>query len=368
MFSDLLRRTAFISVVVLAACAPRTDGIEQPAALDVGRPLTVFAVSTRARSPDGTFGWARAANPHLLELTVTVPPDRLTGRLTYNPTHPDPNRDFTIADRILIDNPHAFTRRLSSALDSQPNGNRELTIFVHGYNATQSESAFRVAQIAEDIAVPGVNAIYSWPSRGTPLGYVYDHDSLLFARDGLESMLNLAVAARPERLLLVAHSMGALLTMETLRQIEIDRPGWSAAHLGGVVLIAPDIDAEIFHQQVARFDTLPQPFLVFVSRQDPALNLSAALRGTRNDKRLGNLSNTDRIADLPITVIDTTAYAKDATSQHLVPATSPTLIALLRDVASTNAILDADGPTGGLLARLPVLQSGTARPLPGDMR
>ncbi len=368
MFSDPIRRAALFGVVLLAACTPRIDGVEQPSALGIGKPLTVFAVSTRARQDDGSYGWSRSATPDLLELTVSIPPDRVTGQIAYNPTNPDPTHDFTIANRQKIDDPNRFTKRLSAALAERPRGSRELTIFVHGYNSTQAESAFRVAQVAEDIAVPGIKSIYSWPSLGTPLGYVHDHDSLLFARDGLESMLRMAVQARPERLLLVAHSMGALLSMETLRQIEIEEPGWTATNLGGVILISPDVDVEVFRQQIERFDTLPQPFLVFVSRRDPALNLSAALRGTPEDKRLGNLSNTDKIADLPITVIDTTAYASDAKSQHLVAATSPTLIALLRDVSSTNAILDTDGPTNGPLAGLPLLQSGSERPLLGDER
>ena len=368
MCFDRIRIAGLIGLLILTACAPRHDGVDRPTALTTGAPQTVFAVTTRAREPNGSYGWTRSAQPDLLELTVSVPPDRTPGQLAYHTASPDPARDFLIARREIVSGPQAFTARLSHALAELPRGNREISIFIHGFNATQSETAFRVAQVATDIGVPGIKAIYSWPSRGTPLGYVHDHDSMLFARDGLEQMLSMAVAARPERLLVVAHSMGGLLLMETLRQIEIERPGWTARHIGGVVLVAPDVDVEVFRRQVDRFADLPQPFILFVSGRDPALSLSAFLRGTPEDKRLGNLDNTDKLADLPITVIDATPYAADAASPHMVPATSPTLIALLRDVASTSAILDAEGQTGALLGALPILQSGASSARSGEDR
>jgi len=81
------------------------------------------------------------------------------------------------------------------------------------------------------------------------------------------------------KIILVAHSMGARLTMETLRQLELSRPGWSARALDGVLLISPDVNIDVFRSQAARFQTWPEPFVIFASRQDRFLRISAALRG-----------------------------------------------------------------------------------------
>lgn len=354
----------WVVVATATACSPRQDVTSEPQPLTVGQPMTVFAVSTRAREADGNYGWERSAIPDLLEITVSIPPDRESGSLSYGGKDPDPNRDFLIADSQLFSAPSDFRTRLKGELASLPAGSKEMMIFVHGYNSTQSETIFRVAQVANDIGVPGVKSIYSWPSYGTPLGYVYDNDSMLFARDGLEDMLEMAVEAGPERIVLVAHSMGAQLTMETLRQIELERPGWTSRNIGGVMLIAPDLDIEVFRQQVLRIQQLPQPFMVFISSRDPALSLSALVRGRPKDKRLGNLSTNDQVADLPITIIDTTTFSNDASSPHMVLATSPTLIALLRDVASTTEMIDSQ--VNLLASELPVLQTGAM--LAGDAR
>ena len=42
----------------------------------------------------------------------------------------------------------------------------EAFIFLHGFNVTFEEAALRAAQLGCDLAIPGVTAFYSWPSRG----------------------------------------------------------------------------------------------------------------------------------------------------------------------------------------------------------
>ncbi|WP_428927286.1 alpha/beta hydrolase [Marinibacterium sp. SX1] len=340
------RRAALIGllagVALAGGCSPRIDGPDMPLALDIGTNRTVYAVTSRATGPDGSYGDGRSAGLGLLELTVSIPPNHRPGQMTHHRNRADPQRDFVIARSLAYDDPAAFRARIDRDLSGLPRDEREVSIFVHGYNATQSETAFRAAQIAEDIRSPAVNAIYSWPSRGQLLGYVYDHDSMLFARDGLETMLLAAGQSRAERIVLVGHSMGALLTMEALRQIEIARPGWATEHVGGVILIAPDVDIDVFRAQVARMKSLPQPFLIFVSDRDRALSLSAFLRGKPAGERLGSLSNASRMADLPVTIIDTSDHSGDAASSHLVPVTSPTMIALLRRAVETSRTMGED--------------------------
>jgi esterase/lipase superfamily enzyme len=129
--------------------------------------------------------------------------------------------------------------------------------------------------------------------------------------------------------------MGSALAMEALRQIEIKSPNWSKQNLGGVILMSPDLDVDVFRSQMNRFDEVPQPFLVFVSRKDTILNISQRIRGTHSRERLGNLSSLDAVSDLPIEIVDTTAFADEAESGHFVAATSPALLSLLNAARET---------------------------------
>ena len=325
-----------IFLLTSSACAERSYTPVMSEALSVGQPVTVFAGTIRAQEKGGQFGYNRSKNLRHLELTVSIPPSHQPGTLNFGYARPNPHRQFTLAGQHVFSNSSDFKARLRRELARRPANEREVTIFVHGYNTTQNETVFRAAQIAHDISLPGPTVIYSWPSRGKALAYAYDNDSVLFARDGLERLLRQISETGARRILLVAHSIGSTLTMETLRQIDIDSPGWPARNLAGVVLISPDLDVEVFRSQMQRISRVPEPFLIFVSHKDKVLNLSARLRGTSQQDRLGNIQNSEMVADLPVQVIDTTAFSDGAESSHFVPATSPALIALIRKAASIN--------------------------------
>ncbi|PCH69976.1 MAG: hypothetical protein COC12_08870 [Rhodobacteraceae bacterium] len=330
-----------LGIMFLSACADRSYTPVMPEALNVGTPVTIFAGTTRAQNPDGSFGFDRSEKLRLLELTVSIPPSHQPGDLNYAYANPKPEMEFTLAGQVELANP-AFQSRVRQEMAKKSGRETEVTVYIHGYNATQAETAFRAAQLANDVKLPGAQVIYSWPSKGKSLGYAYDFDSALFARDGLEELLFLLKATGVRRIILVAHSMGGLVMMETLRQIERSRPGWVGANIGGVVMISPDLDIELFRTQMKSLSHIPQPFVVFVSRQDSILNLSSRLRGRGEGQRLGNIENNDQIADLPVNVIDTTAFAKDAASTHFIVGSSPALIAMFGDVQALQDTFDLD--------------------------
>jgi esterase/lipase superfamily enzyme len=332
-------------LLAVSACARRSVAPTVPGALEVGTPFTVFAATTRTREDDGTYGTGRANKLGLLELTVSIPPDRAPGTLNLGYGYPNPNKDFTMAGREVLPSASIFNARIAKVLRRLPRDRQEVTVFVHGYNTTQVETVFRAAQFANDIQLPGALVVYSWPSLGKTLGYVYDSDSVLFARDGLEQLLYQLTSVGALRILLIAHSMGGVLAMETLRQIDIAKPGWAARNLGGVVLVSPDLDVDLFSAQMLRLKEPPTPFVVFLSGKDTLLGLSSRLRGTSNSARLGNLKSAEAIADLPIEIVDTSAFAGDALSPHFIPATSPALLAMLKGASSVSQTFGRDAAT-----------------------
>lgn len=349
-----LRIFLFLAIYFsISGCADRTLSPTIPAALDVGTSKTIFVATTRHQEQDGSYGSRRSEYFSLLENTVSIPPNHQPGQLEFSYGNPNPKTQFTMADRRRFSSDEEFGRRLRQELDLRSPRDREVVVFVHGFNTTQAESTFRAAQLTHDVNSPGATVVYSWPSLGSPLGYAYDGDSILFARDGLEQLLHKLKSAGARQIILVAHSLGSVLTMEALRQIEIKSPRWATNNLSGVVLMSPDLDVDVFRSQMSRFEEVPQPFVVFVSQKDTILNISQRIRGTHSRERLGNISSLDLISDLPIEVVDTTAYADTAESGHFVAATSPALLSLLN--AAREAAESFENPRAEVRDLLPGL-------------
>ncbi len=340
--------TVFVLLLLGAGCADRTLATLVPEARNIGTIYPVFVATSRARNDDGNFGKDRSRTLSYAQLDVSIPPEHIPGKIRAASIRPNPQREFTLAGKTNFDGKNAFIGSLSQEIKSRPRGDREVTIYVHGYNNSYTDGAYRIAQLMHDIELPGTAVHYSWPSAANPLGYTHDRDSMLFARDGLEALLRDVQKAGPSRIVLVGHSMGTLLVMEALRQIEIGTPGWSKKALSGVVLISPDIDLDLFRSQADRVNALPQPFAIFVSNRDRALRLSARLNGS--SKRLGNIESPDEIAEYPVTIIDVTQFASTADG-HFTIGNSPTLIALLNGAVDLDSAFQKD--RAGMAGLLP---------------
>ena len=323
-----MRWVALALICALAACNDRTAAPIVPAALSVGQNKTVFIGTTRALNEEGEFGIDRSPTLQLIQASVSVPPNRDIGSIPEGYDNPKPERDFTFAQLAQFSDRAEFQRQLRSEIALKSTGADEAIVFVHGFNNSFADAAFRMAQMATDLGLPGAHISYSWPSRGNPLGYEYDRDSALFARDGLSELLKAVRASGQPDIVVVAHSMGSAVLMETFRQLEIAQPGWVGANIRGVVLLSPDLNVDVFRTQFSRIRDVPDPFIVVVSQKDVVLALSSRLRGQRT--QLGNISNVDDVADLPITILDVSAFSDRRSGNHFVAGSSPALIQLLR--------------------------------------
>jgi esterase/lipase superfamily enzyme len=328
-------------IVALVACSPRGTITVVPAAAAIGDVVPVFIGSTRAYdTASQAFSFARSETMTYGRFDISVPPDRAAGDITFpgRGGTPDPQTDFLTTARFLMPDAVEFEADLRAALQTRPPGAREAVVYVHGFNNTFAEGLYRLAQLSHDLELPGVAVHYSWPSRAAALGYVYDRDSALFARDGLEDLIGSVTAAGSERTILVAHSMGSNLLMETLRQMAIRGDRAALDRIAGVVLISPDIDVDLFRAQARGIGQLPQPFLIVGSDRDRFLNLSARLSG--EPERLGNLSDITRLADLEVTYLDVGAFASGG--GHFTVGDNPALIRLLSGIDQLDAALARD--------------------------
>ena len=353
----MFRFVAFVLILGLSACTPRATLVFAPQAAAENPTRKVFIATTRQPEAAG-FGAGRAAAPGYLRYDIAVPPLREPGAIeTPKPNRIDPQTQFIATARAAYPDAASFRGDLRTALRQRAGHEREAVIYVHGFNNTFDEGVLRITQLAEDFDMPGVSVHYSWPSAGNPLGYAYDRDSLLISRDGLETLIRDVRAAGAERIVLVAHSVGSMLIMETLRQLSIAKPGSPARIIDAVILISPDLDIELFRSQAARIGQLPQPFGIFVSQRDRVLGLSARLTGQRN--RLGNVKSIADLADLEVTVVDVTEFSTGV--GHFTAGTSAAVISIFGRAGALEAAFagDSSGRTGLLPGTVLTVQNAT---------
>ena len=75
--------------------------------------------------------------------------------------------------------------------------------------------------------------------------------------------------------------------METLRQAKLREQSPFVAKLNQVVLLAPDIDVDVFRTQLDAIGRLKHPIIIAVSRDDLALAASQRIAG--DVPRVGNV-------------------------------------------------------------------------------
>jgi esterase/lipase superfamily enzyme len=330
-----------LALCLLAACGQRGVVTIDPVARQFGETEPVFVGTQRAFDPaTGSFGTERSKLLSYARLDISIPPERQPGEIRWprKGAAPNPQTDFLTETQIIFPNAAAFRQNLRREMQTETVNKNQALIFVHGFNNTFAEGTYRIAQLSHDLDLPRVTVHYSWPSAASPFGYVHDRDSALYARDGLEKLFNEVVEAGAERVIVVGHSMGCLLLMETLRQMDIRDSAKLQRHLAGVIMLSPDLDVDVFVSQASTFESLPDPFIIFSSQNDRALRLSAFITG--EPSRLGNLTDIERVADLPVRVVDVGAFSTGA--GHFDVGDSPELIALLNQIGSVQAAFDDD--------------------------
>lgn len=324
--------------LAVSACAPRGEITIDPDAASVGAVERIYVASNRS------FQGRRQEGVSFGRVDVSVPPQRRPGTITYprKGAKPDPRKDFLVADYGRFAGPEDFGADLRRAVAARPRGDQDVVLFIHGYNNTFAEGLYRFAQIERDLNLPGVPMHFSWPSRGEPLAYAADRDSVMFSRDGLTRSIAVATEAGGGRAILIAHSMGAELLMESLRQMALTGDRRTLDRIGAVILLSPDIDVDLFRMQARAIGKLPQPFFIFTSGKDRALNLSALI--SAEPVRLGSLTDARPLADLPVTLVDTGAFSTG--SGHFNVATSPALLQILGQARALNDVFSSDARGG----------------------
>jgi esterase/lipase superfamily enzyme len=341
---------ALLAPLALAACGtPRVLDINKTVSTDIAGKVEIFVATTREASAEPVyFSGERGPKLAFARLDFTVPRSHKPGELELPDSGPsDPAKHFTVTGvqrldlaPILADVRREILRR--------PASQRDVLVFVHGFNTNFADAAFRFAQIVHDSGFKGVPVLFTWPSRGQLLAYPYDRESAYYSRDFLERNLRaIASDLGATRMDILAHSMGTLLTLETLRQASIRGDGTFGGRLRDVMLAAPDVDLDVFRTQMAE---IKRPVTVFVSADDRALDFSRRFAGDKT--RLGAVSAKDKdiIAELEklgARIIDLSEVASGDSLNHSKFASSPKVVQMIGQRLQADGGISTAGPQLG---------------------
>ena len=307
------------------------------------RPVQLFIASTRsgesgaasqAASPDGT---------HFSLDIMTIPPGHRAGSIEEPMWGAANSRDhIVVANERQLD-ADEFQAELASHISGRIGVNRDVLVFVHGYNTSFEEARQRAAQIVADSRFGGVAILFTWPTREGLFGYVSDKDSAMASRDALQALLQqVSTAPGVGKVHVLAHSMGGWLAMEALRQESISGDHDLNGHLGQVMLAAPDIDLTVFAAQMSHIR--PAKVTVFANANDRALSLSSAIAQSR--PRVGgvDLSNPEdrrKLESLGAKVYDLSKIS-DGFIDHAAYADAPDVLHAIGAQMATPRAQDVD--------------------------
>src|SRR5215469_6752055 len=287
-------------MLVCGACSSRpSQGVLIPVAASAEGTsrVSVLAATTRQRSANDTgemFSGERADGVSYASIVVSMPPDsaRKIGAIQWPASLPgDPSRDFVTVSANYIDKP-AFIAAVDDA--AKRTGQGKVLVFVHGFNNRFDDAVYRFAQIVHDAKTPAIPVLFTWPSRGEARlrAYTYDRESANFSRDALEGLLDmLAKQPRVTEVNVLAHSMGNWLALEALRGRSMratrSLANLKADKLKNVLMVAPDVDVDVFRTELLRMGEYRPRISLFVSHDDQALGVSQFIWG--GVQRLGDV-------------------------------------------------------------------------------
>ena len=261
-------------------------------------PSLLVATTRRPASVPGQrpwFGRERGAGLAFAEARLQGPDGSIGGRLASAVSG-----EWAVAGVENLSESGAAAAFAQAALD------RDVLIYVHGYRETFETAAVNAAELSSGIGFRGATGLFTWPSAASTFDYGYDRESALWSRDAFEDLLR-ALAESPSsgRVHIVAHSMGTLLTLETLRMLRASGGASAMARIGAVVLAAPDIDVDLFAQSVEKLGPDAAKIIVISSTKDRALAVSSRIAG--GVQRAG-AADRDRLEALGVRVADASDY------------------------------------------------------------
>jgi esterase/lipase superfamily enzyme len=291
-----------VALLLLACTALLLSGCARPGAALLNavdletKPKSIVAVYAAAylsAAPEGSSDDVVVRSrlkKGFAKFTISVPKNHKDGHVELPVgSKPDSARHFAVVvDPEKFEEP-GFYQAIGRDTGPHHSSNRDVFVFVHGYNNNFQEALFRMAQLLEDSDTHEPSVLFAWPSFARVLNYSADRERVMASRNYLEHVLNnLARTPHLRKIHIVGHSMGSLLVMETLRQASFKSQSCRdvsctgapfLGKLGRVALVAPDIDISVFKTQLSDVGVVASHIHIVIAKDDLALAASRRLAG-----------------------------------------------------------------------------------------
>jgi len=236
---------------------------------------------TGVSTPGQFYGGSREEDEtlHLGELDVSIPRDHRMGSLERPSIwkleiREDPEKHVVLLS-VMPKSEQEFYTDVSNKVASS--ANKDVFVFIHGFDNTFEQAAWRTAQLAYDLGFQGAPIMYSWPSKGKLAAYAADESTIDWSTPHFQKFLEtLAVQSHATTVHLIAHSMGNRALTRALYGIAQNHSA-ILPMFKHVFLAAPDIDVGVFRQLAATFPTAASHVTLYASSRDEAIVASERL-------------------------------------------------------------------------------------------
>lgn len=261
---------------------------------DPGSTEFIFYSTNREKTGQGDFNNYYGTTLGDLEmgwLKVNIPPGHKVGKverpkkILFFKIKEKDKKHIMITD-MLIPDENRFYELLDQRLKNYDNS---ALIFIHGYNTSFAECAWRTAQISYDVNFRGVAGFFSWPSAAKSHFYGSDIEYSDASIPDLEKFVrDFIKKTGVEEIHFVAHSMGNRLLTSMISNLQKDT-GFSPeiGKINQLIMAAPDLDQDVFKRNIMPyFQAVGKRRTLYASDRDKALAFAEWLRINR--PRLGD--------------------------------------------------------------------------------
>jgi esterase/lipase superfamily enzyme len=194
---------------------------------------------------------------------------------------------------------------------AESSGDAAPLLYTHGFYIDFEKGCRRAAVLQENAGLEGRFMWFSWPSDGSLLNYTHDEADLYWSvLDLAETISAMEDRFGPGRVNLAGHSLGARGMVLAIHDVAAQRPD---VRLGDVVLLAPDMDFDVFARLLPRIRPIVRSITIYVADADRPLALSEKVHGY---PRLGQAGNDASQLD-GVEVIDLSDLQVRSPTGHL---------------------------------------------------
>jgi esterase/lipase superfamily enzyme len=217
----------------------------------------------------------------------------------------DPAKHVLLVSVGAIPKDRWFADLNASIADARMN---QAFVFIHGYNTSFSDAARRTAQIKYDLGFAGPAILFSWPSHARTSMYLADEANAEWSVPLLARFLvDLRRRTGATTIHVIAHSLGNRVLTRAVQLIDMDNDIQPKPSFSQVLLAAPDMDADIFRDELApRMLKVARGITLYGASDDVAILASKrAHDATRAGEGGANLPIIEGIDSIDVTGIDT---------------------------------------------------------------